>query len=126
MDGKVEINLRITLDRSGLARRLGRSIDNDFAFYVLGLVHAQLSSQFGDEACLVDMDSATGLNPSLIRSMNSFARRHKHALDVLERDGEVLVHDRDVVEVFELLHNVIITPVGGGWRVVRNRTQGCM
>lgn len=126
MHEKVEINLRITLDRSGLQRRLGRAIENDFAFYVLGLVHAQLSSQFGDEACLVDMDSATGLSPSLVRSMNSFARRHKLSLDALDRDGEVLVEDRDVVEVFELLHNVIITPVGSRWRVVRNRTGGCM
>lgn len=126
MDGKVEIMLRVTLDRAGLGQRLQRPIESDFAFFVLGLVHAQLTSQFGDEHCLVDMESATGVKTDLIRSMNSFARRHKVALEALERDGEVTVVDRDLVEVFQLLHNVIITPLGGRWRVVRCQANGSM
>lgn len=126
MEERAEINLRIRLDRAGLQRRLGRPVESDFAFYVLGLVHAQLTSKFSDEHCQVEMESATGVRPELIRSMNTFARRHKLALDALERDGEVTVADRDLVEVFQLLHNVVITPVGGRWRVVRTPQSGCM
>jgi len=119
MGDKLEITLRITLDRPGVERHLGRSIENDTAFFVLGLVHAQLTGTFGDDHCFVDMDSATGLDPAFVRSMNSFARRHKKALETLETVGEVTVADKDILEVFQLLHNVIITPVGGRWRVAR-------
>lgn len=119
MADKLEITLRITLDRKGLERQTGRAIENDTAFFVLGLVHAQLTSTFGDDHCMVDMESATGISPDLIRAMNSFARRHKRALEALDRDGEVMVDDRDVLEVFQTLHDVIITPLGSRWRVVR-------
>lgn len=121
MADHLEITLRITLDRSGLERKLNRSVENDTAFFVLGLVHAQLSSTFGDEYCQVDMESATGLDPNFVRSMNSFARRHKRALDSLEACGEAVVEDADIVEVFQTLHDVIITPLGRKWRVARLR-----
>jgi len=124
MDDKLEITLRITLNRPGLERQLQRKVENDTAFYILGMIYAQLSNTFGDEHCLVEMASATGLNPDLIRSMNSFPRRHKQALDALEAWGEAIVVDRDVVEVFQTLHNVIITPLGTGrWRVAYAQSQ---
>lgn len=119
MGDKLEITLRITLDRPGVERHLGRAVENDTAFFILGLVHAQLTDTFGDEHCMVDMESATGLDPAFVRSMNSFARRHKKALETLESNGEVMVADQDILEVFQLLHNVIITPLGGRWRVSR-------
>lgn len=119
MGEKLEITLRITLDRPGLEKEWKRPVENDTAFYVLGLVHAQLTSIFGDEHCTVDMESVTGLDTAFVRSMNSFARRHKRALDSLEHHGEALIEDRDLLEVFEVLHDVIITPIGGKWRVSR-------
>lgn len=119
MEDKLEITLRITLDRPGLERQLRRRVENDTAFFILGLVHAQLTSTFGDDHCQVDLETATGVNPQLIRSMNSFARRHKKALEALELQGEVIVEDRDVVEVMQTLHDVIITPVGAKWHVCR-------
>lgn len=120
MADKLEITLRITLDRPGLQRSLRRAVENDTAFFVLGLVHAQLTSTFGDENCVVDMESATDVNPDLIRTMNSFARRHKRALQALEDYGEAIVDDQDVLEVLGLLHDVVITPLGGRWRVARS------
>ncbi|HWI64631.1 MAG TPA: hypothetical protein VNT75_22625 [Symbiobacteriaceae bacterium] len=124
MDDKLEITLRITLDRSGLERQLGRKLENDTAFYVLGMLYAQLSSTFGDEHCLVEMTSATGLKSDLITAMNSFPRRHKKALDALEAWGEAVVEDRDVLEVFQTLHDVVITPLGASrWRVSYARAE---
>lgn len=93
-------------------------VDSDTAFFILGMVHALLTSKYGDEACTVEMESATGLDPAFVRSMNSFARRHKAALDALETNGEVYVEDRDLLEVFQALHDVIITQVGHRWRIV--------
>lgn len=118
MDDKLEITLRITLNRSDLERQFRRKVENDTAFYILGMVHAQLSSTFGDDHCAVEMESATGIQPDLIRAMNSFPRRHKRALDALEAWGVAIVEDRDVLEVFQTLHDVIITPLDSGrWRV---------
>lgn len=119
MADKLEISLRITLDRPGLEKQLRRAVENDTAFFVLGLVYAQLTSTFGDEHCNVEMERATGLDGALIRSMNSFARRHKRALERLEQEGEVIVEDRDVLEVLQILQDVIITPLGDRWRVAR-------
>lgn len=120
MDDKLEITLRITLDRPGLERQLRRKVENDTAFYVLGMLHAQLTSTFGDDHCLVELAAATGVAPELIRAMNSFPRRHKRALDALEAWGEAIVVDRDVLEVFQTLHDVLITPLGPSrWRVAR-------
>ncbi len=119
MGDRLEITLRITLDRPGLEKLWKRAVENDTAFYVLGLVHAQLTSTFGDDTCTVDMESATGLDTAFVRSMNSFARRHKRALDTLDAQGEVLIEDRDLLEVFQVLHDVVITPIGSRWRVSR-------
>lgn len=124
MADKLEITLRITLDRPGLQRHLRRVVENDTAFFVLGLVHAQLTSTFGDDNCTVDMEAATGVSPDLIRSMNSFARRHKRALQALEDYGEAIVDEQDVLEVLGLLHDVVITPLGGRWRVTRSTYPG--
>lgn len=123
MHDKLEITLRITLDRPGLERQLKRPVETDTAFFVLGLVHAQLTSAFGDDYCRVDMESATGLDPQFVRSMNSFARRHKRALEALELHGEVMVEDKDILEVFQLLHDVVITPLGSRWHVMRVEPQ---
>lgn len=119
MSDRLEITLRVTLDRDGAAEHLGRPIDKDTAFFVLGLVHAQLTSTFGDDHCVVELETATGLQQAFLRSMNSFARRHKRALQALDANGEVMVDDEDVLEVFQLLHDVIVTPIGSRWRVVR-------
>jgi hypothetical protein len=127
MEDKLEVTLRITLDRSGLERQLRRKVENDTAFFILGMVHAQITGAFGDDYCAVEMESGTGLNPQLVKAMNSFPRRHKRALEALERDGEALVEDRDVLEVFQTLHDVIITPVGSRWRVARlEQPSGCV
>lgn len=120
MRDKLEVTLKITLDRPELEQKLRRSLDNDTAFYILGLLHAQLTSTFGDEHCRVEMESATGVSPSLIQAMNSFPRRHKRALDSLDRWGEVIIEDPDVLEVLQTLHDVVITPVSGKWRVTRS------
>lgn len=115
---KLEVTLRITLDRTGVRRRRKQPVESDTAFFILGMVHALLTSKYGDEHCTVEMDSATGLDPAFVRSMNSFARRHKAALDALETYGEVYVEDRDLLEVFQALHAVVITQIGQGWRIV--------
>lgn len=119
MRDKLEVTLKITLDRPELEQKLRRTLENDTAFFILGMVYKQLTSTFGDEHCVVEMEAATGVSPSLIEAMNSFPRRHKRALDMLDRWGEVLVEDADVLEVLQTLHNVIITPVAGKWRVTR-------
>lgn len=119
MGDKLEMVLRVTLDRPGLERKLERKVENDTAFFVLGMVHAQLTGAFGDEHCEVDLESATGLEAGFVRSMNSFARRHKRVLDAFESQGEVMVEDQDILEVFQALHDVVITPLGRRWRVVR-------
>ncbi|MFZ5813908.1 MAG: hypothetical protein ACOY93_01215 [Bacillota bacterium] len=115
---RLEVTLRIRLDRAGVRRRLKEAVESDTAFFILGMVHALLTSKYGDEHCTVEMESATGLDPAFVRSMNSFARRHKAALDALETYGEVYVEDRDLLEVFQALHDVVITPVGHRWRIV--------
>jgi hypothetical protein len=126
MEDKLEVTLRITLDRSGLERQLGRKVENDTAFFILGMVHAQLTSTFGDDHCAVEMESGTGLKPELVKAMNTFPRRHKRALEALERYGEVTVEDLDILEVFQTLHDVIITPMGTRWRVARlTQPAGC-
>lgn len=115
---RLELTLRITLDRAGVRRRLKEPVESDTAFFILGMVHALLTSKYGGEHCTVEMESATGLHPDFVRSMNSFARRHKAALDALETYGEVFVEDRDLLEVFQALHDVVVTPVGHRWRIV--------
>ncbi|MGE5674028.1 MAG: hypothetical protein ACM3XM_09070 [Mycobacterium leprae] len=117
MSDKLEITLRIALDRSGLAERLDGPVDNDTAFFILGLVHAQLTAMFGDENCMVELNAASGIDPSLIREMNGFARRHKQALETLRAQGNVLVAEWDIVEVLQLLQDVSVTPVGERWLV---------
>lgn len=124
MDERVEVTFRVTLDRSGLQRRIGRPIENDFAFFVLGLVNAHLSKALGDDHCRVEMESATGYRPEFIRTMSSFARRHKAALDALLATGEAVVEDHDVLEVLQQLHQVVIIPTGSKWRVVRRTEEG--
>jgi len=119
VDDKLEITLRITLDRKGVEQESGRPLENNKAFFVLGLVHALLTDHFGDANCRVEMESGTGLSPALVRAMNSFAPRHKRALEVLDAAGEVMVEDRDVLEVLQTMHDVMITPLGAKWRVVR-------
>lgn len=115
---RLEVTLRITLDRAGVRRRRKEPVESDTAFFILGMVHALLTSKYGDDHCTVEMESATGLDPTFVRSMNSFARRHKAALDALENHGEVYVEDRDLLEVFQALHDVVITPVGHRWRIM--------
>lgn len=123
MDDKLEITLRITLDRPGLERQFRRKVENDTAFYILGMIHAQLTSTFGDDHCQVEMAAATGVNPELVQAMNSFPRRHKRALDALDAWGEAVVEDRDVLEVLQTLHEVTIIPLGAKWRVVRTDSE---
>jgi hypothetical protein len=65
------------------------------------------------------MESATEIDERLIRSMNSFARRHQQVLAALKAHGEAIVEDRDVIEVLELLQVGVITPIGSRWHVSR-------
>jgi hypothetical protein len=125
VEDKLEITLRITLDRSGLEKRLRHPLENDKAFFVLGLVHAQLTTTFGDDNCQVEMQAATGVKPELIRALSSFAQRHKQAVEALDERGEALVADRDVLEVLTMMHDVIITPIGARWRVARFAPPTC-
>lgn len=119
MGDKLELTLRITLNRDGLRKHLGREVENDTAFYILGMVNAHLTGTFGDEHCQVDMEQATGLDPAFVRSMNAFARMHKRALEALDAQGEVMIEDPALLEVFQELHDVMVTPVKGRWRVAR-------
>lgn len=124
MGDKLEITLRVTLDRPGLERRLRQPIENDKAFFILGLVQAQLTRYFGQECCRVEMEAATGLTASLIGVMNDFARDHQRAIDSLHEQGEVIVDDADLADVLQLHHDVVVTPVGSRWRVARLGTSG--
>lgn len=119
MGDKLEVTLRITLDRPGLERLWGRKVEEDTAFFILGLVHAQMTERFTEAFCQVDMESATGMDQGFVRSMNSFARRYKRALDELQRWGHAQVEDADLVDVIRMLHQVEVTPTGSSWRVVR-------
>ncbi len=118
MDQRLELTLRVTLDRAGVRKRLKKPVESDTAFFILGMVHALLTSKYGVEHCTVEMESATGLDSEFVRSMNSFARRHKAAMDALESCGEVWVEDQELLEVIQLLHDVVVTPVDGRWHVV--------
>lgn len=122
MDRRLELTLRVTLDRAGVRKRLKKPVESDTAFFILGMVHALLTSKYGDEYCTVEMESATGLDAEFVRSMNSFARRHKAAMDALETYGEVWVEDQELLEVLQLLHNVVVTQVDGRWHVVPHIT----
>lgn len=119
VEEKLEVTLRIVLDRPGIERTRQRPLEKEVAFNILGRVYAQLSDEFG-EFCQVELEAATGVNPELIRSMNSFAPRHKRALDALLQHGEAIVDDRDVMEAFAAIHDVVITPIGSRWRVAQH------
>lgn len=119
MGEKLEVTLRISLDRSALEQRWNREVANDTAFYLLGLVHAQLTGTLGDECCQVEMERATGVDPALIQAMNTFAPQHKRALEALEAHGEVTVSNPDLVEVLQTLHHVVVTPIGSSWHIFR-------
>jgi hypothetical protein len=116
---RLEVTLSITIDRAGLERKLNHPIEKETAFFILGMVNAQLSSRFGEEFCHVELTTASGLSTTFLRSMNTFARKHQQALSAFEADGEVVVDDRFLVEVFQLLHSVTVIKVGEQWRVVR-------
>lgn len=119
MSDKLEITLRIALDRSGLAKRLKRAVEDEDAFFVLGLVNAQLTSTFGEEHCQVEMESASGVSRSLIEAMRALPRRLKRTLETLKQDGEAEVTDPDVLAAVAQLEGVTVRRVGGKWLVVR-------
>jgi len=119
---KLEIALRITLDRSGLEKRLRRPVGADYAFFVLGMVHAHLSSRFGEEDCTVEMTAATGVDPELLEPMNIFARELRRTLRDLDETGEAMVEDPDLLSVLQITQGVVAVPVGGGWRITRSRS----
>lgn len=121
MGEKLEITLRITLDRAGLERRLGRPVDHDQAFFVLGMVYAQLSSRFGEEDCTVEMTDATGVDRDLLQPMNAFARELRRTLRRLDEAGEAVVDDPELLAVLQITQEVMAMPEGGRWRVTRSR-----
>lgn len=121
MEDTLELTLKVTLDRHGLKRHLRREVDKDIAFFILGLVNAQLTSTFGEQNCTVGLITATGINPLFLQRMNSFARLHKRANEELNERGEVIVEDRDLLQVFESVYDVTVTPLGERWRITRNQ-----
>lgn len=123
MAERLEITLTVSIDRAGLERKLNHPVEKETAFFILGLVGAQLSSRFGEEFCAVELAAATGLSPSFLRSMNTFARKHQQALNHYGAKGEVLVDDPYLVEVFQLLHAADVTRVGEQWRLVRRESD---
>lgn len=116
---KLEITLTVSIDREGLERKLNHPVEKETAFFILGLVGAQMSSRFGEEYCSVELTAATGLNPNFLRSMNTFARKHQQALALFGANGEVVVDDPYLVEIFQLLHAAQVTKVGEQWRLVQ-------
>lgn len=118
---RMEVSLKIVLDRAGVGRRHEAPLESHSAFFILGLVHALLTDKYGDQNCTVEMESATGLSQEFVKSMNTFASRHKAALNALAHDGEVYIRDADLLEVFQVLHDVVVTQAGQGWWVVSNR-----
>lgn len=119
MGEKLEIALRITLNRAGVERRLRRPVGADHAFFVLGMVYAQLSSRFGEEDCTVEMTDATGVDRSLLEPMNAFARELRRTLRRLDETGEAWVDDPELLSILQITHEVTAMPVGGRWRVTR-------
>jgi hypothetical protein len=116
---KLELTLTVSIDRTGLERKLNQPIEKETAFFILGMVGAQLASRFGEDYCAVELSAATGLSPDFLRSMNTFARKHQQALTRYGANGEVVVDDPDMVEVFQLLHAADAIKVGKAWRLVR-------
>jgi hypothetical protein len=116
---KLEITLTVSIDRTGLERKLKHPVEKETAFFILGLVGAQLASRFGEEYCSVELAAATGLSPSFLRSMNAFAHKHQQALAHFGATGEAVVDDPYLVEIFQVLHAAQVTKVGAQWRLVR-------
>ena len=117
MKDRLEITLRIALDRSDLARRLGSTVDQDTAFFIFGLVSAQLIGQYGDHACQVEMISASGVDQALIDAMNELPRSLKQTRETLLSTGEVVVTDPDLLVALRVLEEVTVTPKEGRWLV---------
>lgn len=118
--GRVEMTFRVVLNRTQAGGRARvRSVDNDTAFYVLGLLKAQLAENFGSGNWLVELADATGQRPEFLRTMNAFARAHQAACDELERSGQVVVEDADLADVFRTVHQLQVVDLGGRWRVER-------
>ncbi|HEY3368703.1 MAG TPA: hypothetical protein VGK74_26905 [Symbiobacteriaceae bacterium] len=124
MSDKLEITLRIALDRSGLAKRLKRPVEDEDVFFVLGLVNAQLAGTFGENHCLVEMESASGVSRSLIEAMNVLPRRLRQTLQALKRDGEAVVTDPDVLAALCEMQDLTVTPMDGKWLVIRPAAPG--
>lgn len=119
MNEKLELVLRVTLDRSALKRRSPHMGEGDAPFFILGLVQALLSSRFSDQCCEVVLESATGLDARFLQSMSSFAQRHQRAIRELRTYGETMVDDQEVLDVLQRFHTVTAMPVGSKWRVSR-------
>lgn len=124
MSEKLELTLTVSLDRTGLEQKLNHPVEKETAFFILGLVGAQLTSRFGEDYCAVELSAATGLDPAFLRSMNTFARKHQQALSHFGANGEVMVDDPDIVEVFQLLHAAEAVKVGRQWRLIRKESDG--
>lgn len=121
MGDELELTLKVTLNRKGLKEHLRREVEADFAFFVLGLVNAQLTETLGERNCTVGLATATGFSPYFLQRMNHFARLHRRASDEFNRLGEVIVADQELVHIFEMIYDVTVTPLGERWRITSRR-----
>lgn len=116
---ELDIRLRIRLDADGASRELGEPVGVGAAFFILGLVQAQLARAFGPRHCRVELEGATGVPPWLAAAMRGFAPALQQAVTDLACRGEAWVQEPAVVEVLALVWPVASEPEGDGWRVRR-------
>lgn len=120
---RIELTVKITLDRQAAGRVRRGSLDNDAAFFVLGLLRAQLADAFGQDRSGVELLAATGHRPEFLQSMNAFANLYRNAMHELEQRGEVEVADAHLAQVFREVHRLQVTDLGGRWSVAPPRRR---
>lgn len=115
----LEIQLRVTLDAEGAGQELGHPVDHGVAFFILGLVQAQLARAFGCRHCRVELAAATGISPGLLGAMAGFAPALQRAVSEVQETGQAWVDDAGVAELVALLWPVRVEPQAGGRYLIR-------
>ncbi len=115
----VEIQLRISLDTEGAGRELGYPVGSGVAFFITGLIQAQLARVFGPRYCQVELSAATGVSRSLLETMAGFAPALQQVVTRVQEAGEAWVDDPVVAEVMALIWPVRIEPQPDGRFLIR-------
>jgi len=120
---KLEMTVKITLDRRVAGRIRQGALENDAVFFVLGLLRAQLADAFGADRCSAELTTATGQRPEFLQTMNAFACRYQTAMSELAERGEVEVDDPQLAQVFREVHHLRVTDLGGRWTITQQRRR---